>query len=220
MLGLTDRDLQIVVEVLSRMGVGVLLAGAIGWEREIHGRPAGIRTHMLLMMGVILFCSAGRFFPMSESSRVAAQVVVGIGFLGAGSILRSGADIKGLTTAASIWATAGIGMAVSLGGAFEVIAVIATILALATLVGVDTLEHRYLHTKRSQALRLRLDAKQEVFVLIQHLTAKHNLQIRSVSIIESSPEIVVEIEVRGETQGLLESVLALPGVLAASLQTP
>ncbi len=218
MFGLTDQEMHIVVDVLVKMGIGGLLAALIGWEREIHGRPAGIRTHMLLILGVILFCTAGRYFAGGDPARVAAQVVVGVGFLGAGTIMRTGTEVKGLTTAASLWATSGIGMAVSLGGAFMAIAIVATVLALTTLAGIDVLEHRFLHTKRTQVLRLRLEEKQQVFTLLAHISDQQHIQVRSVTIVESSPEIVVDLELRGETKGLVNNLLAIPGVVGASWQ--
>src|SRR3954471_10979252 len=99
----TPHSLDVATDVLVKMGVGALMAGLIGWEREKHGRPAGIRTHMLMVMGVILFSEAGKYFgATSDPSRVAAQIVTGVGFLGAGTIMRVGPEIRGLTTAASI----------------------------------------------------------------------------------------------------------------------
>lgn len=100
---------------IARMLVAALLAGAIGWQREAHGRPAGIRTHMLLALGVVVLTEAGRRLG-GDSARVASQIVTGVGFLGAGAILRMGREIRGLTTAASLWATTGIAMAVAAGG--------------------------------------------------------------------------------------------------------
>lgn len=131
--GLFDPDsLSQALELLIKLGIGALLAGIIGWERERSGHVAGVRTHMLVAIGVILFSEAGRAMG-GEESRVAAQVVTGIGFLGAGAILRHDTEIIGLTTAASIWATAGIAMCVSVAGPFLLVAACATVLALLTL---------------------------------------------------------------------------------------
>jgi len=89
----------------------------VGWEREVHGRPAGMRTHMLLVIGVVLMCEVSRAFsPAGDPARIAAQIVTGVGFLGAGAIMRIGMEVKGLTSAASLWTVTGIGMAVSVGG--------------------------------------------------------------------------------------------------------
>jgi len=220
MFGLTDQEMHIVVDVLVKLALGLVLAGAIGFEREIHGRPAGIRTHMLLIMGVILFSASGRYFMGGDTARVAAQVVVGVGFLGAGTIMRTGAEVKGLTTAASLWATAGIGMAIALGGAFMFIGVVATVLCLLTLSGIDILEYQFLHTKQTQVLRLVIDGKEQVFTLLAHVSAQTGVQVRSVNIVETSPQIVVDMELRGKTKGLLESVSAISGISSASWQIP
>lgn len=130
------------VEVLIKMGLGVLLGGAVGWERERSGRPAGVRTHMLICLGVVLFGEVSRSFSGGDPSRIAANVVTGVGFLGAGTILRMGVEIRGLTTAASIWAVAAIGLAVSAGGSFFIVAVAATVLVLLTLTFIDWLLER------------------------------------------------------------------------------
>lgn len=122
------------------MAVRLVLAGvfgaAIGWERDMAEKPAGLRTLSLVSMGAALFSLISQFgFPVTEGfrdpSRVAAQIVTGIGFLGAGTILISGARVRGLTTAASIWVTASIGMAV--GSGMYIISVVGTVLSLIVL---------------------------------------------------------------------------------------
>src|SRR5688572_21016158 len=90
------------------------LSGLIGLEREWRDRDAGLRTHMLVGLGAALFTIAGAELG-TDPSRVAAQVVTGIGFLGAGAIFRSGEAVKGLTTAAGLWTVAGIGLAAGSG---------------------------------------------------------------------------------------------------------
>ena len=125
-------DLDLVVRLL----VAAVLGAAIGVEREIHDHPAGIRTHLLVALGSALFTvlSIDGFTSPGvtvDPSRVAAQIVTGIGFLGAGAILKYGPSIKGLTTAASLWAAAGIGMAA--GASRPVIAVAATVIVLVSL---------------------------------------------------------------------------------------
>jgi putative Mg2+ transporter-C (MgtC) family protein len=103
------------------------LSGLIGLEREWHVRTAGLRTHMMVGLGSALFTMAGLDLG-SDPSRVAAQIVTGIGFLGAGAIFRSGETIKGLTTAAGLWTVAGIGMAA--GAGLVAMAVTATVIGL------------------------------------------------------------------------------------------
>ena len=112
------------LEVLVRLGVAAALTGAIGAERELRERAAGLRTHMLVGVGAALFTLVsayawGDFFEAGQQrldpTRIAAQIVSGIGFLGAGAILRQGLSVRGLTTAAGLWATAAIGMACGAG---------------------------------------------------------------------------------------------------------
>src|SRR3954469_10567443 len=114
-------------DIALRFLIAVALTGAIGVEREIAGQPAGLRTHITVGLGAALFglISVHGFdayvAPRNDNNyqidvtRVASQVVVGVGFLGAGAILKEGASIRGLTTAASLWAVAAIGLAAGLG---------------------------------------------------------------------------------------------------------
>jgi len=105
------------LELLGRLLLAAVLGGAIGAERELNDQPAGLRTHMLLTIGACLFTliSAYGFGRGTDPSRIAAQIVTGIGFLGGGAIVRHGLTVKGVTTAASIWATASVGVAIGAG---------------------------------------------------------------------------------------------------------
>ena len=105
------------LELLARLLLAAVLGGAIGAERELNDQPAGLRTHMLLTIGACLFTliSAYGFGGGTDPSRIAAQIVTGIGFLGGGAIVRHGLTVKGVTTAASIWATASVGVAIGAG---------------------------------------------------------------------------------------------------------
>lgn len=132
-------------QIVIRLGLAALLGGVLGFERSQKGKAAGVRTHMLVAIGSAMFVLA----PLQAGadpdgiSRVIQGLVAGIGFLGAGTILKNGehiSDVKGLTTAAGIWLTAAIGMACGMGR--EASAVLSTFLALAILYGVPRLvEH-------------------------------------------------------------------------------
>ena len=126
--------------------VASLLGAAIGLEREISSQPAGLRTHMLVSLGAALFTLAGANYAHSDPTRIAAQVVTGVGFLGGGAILREGATVRGLTTAASLWITAAVGLAVGLErwGA----AVFATAVSILVLIGVRWFERELLPSRR------------------------------------------------------------------------
>ena len=104
-------------QMLLHLLISVVLGALIGYERERKGKPAGVRTHGMVCLGAALFTivSLHGFGPGGEPSRVAAQIVTGIGFLGAGAILHQRDNVHGLTTAASLWVTAAIGLAVGVG---------------------------------------------------------------------------------------------------------
>ena len=104
------------IELALRLLLAAGLGAVIGWQREKWHKPAGLRTHMLICIGAALFTIVSiNGFPGGVSSQVAAGVVTGIGFLGAGAIMHRGKSVEGLTTAASIWSVAAIGMAVGAG---------------------------------------------------------------------------------------------------------
>ena len=106
------------LDITLRLAVAMLLGGMIGFEREYRAKDAGFRTHFLVALGSALFCIVSQFgfgFELKDSSRVAAQVVSGIGFLGAGTIIFQKNVVRGLTTAAGLWVTAAIGLACGTG---------------------------------------------------------------------------------------------------------
>ena len=150
--------------VLIRIVLSAFYGGLIGAEREIHGCAAGLRTHILVCMGSTLFMlisitSAVNYGHVGgvDPSRIAAGVVTGVGFLGAGAIIRYGASVRGLTTAASIWAVSAIGLAV--GGGMYVAAVITTAVAVAVLI-LSRLEERIEGIKRGKSLVVLIDSKE------------------------------------------------------------
>jgi len=130
------------IEFAIRILVAILLGLAIGAEREYHRHPAGLRTMAMVSAGAALFTMIGEFsfgeIGKTDPTRIAAQVVSGVGFLGAGAILRQGSDVKGLTTAASIWVVAAIGMAAGFGS--FLLALMATTLVVLTLVTIRPVE--------------------------------------------------------------------------------
>ena len=108
-------DLNIVADTLTKLAIAFLLAFVIGFERELRHKPAGIRTHVLVCMGSTLFTIVSyQAFP-GDPARIASNIVTGIGFIGAGVIMKFEDRVVGLTTAASLWLTGAIGLAVGLG---------------------------------------------------------------------------------------------------------
>lgn len=139
-------------EILLRLGLAAVLGMIVGYERERQNQPAGLRTHAILAVGSCLAMTisinlAMQFFPdvpNGDPARLAAQVVSGIGFLGAGAILRYGTNVKGLTTATSLWTVAIVGLAVGAGHYFS--AAGTTIAVLIVLVLLNLLEKRAIST--------------------------------------------------------------------------
>ncbi len=109
-------DLQVQLEAIVRLALAGVLGALLGYEREAHHRGAGLRTYILVSLGACLFTLVSILgFPGSDESRVAAQIVTGIGFIGAGTIIQAQAGVRGVTTAAGIWAIAAVGMAAGTG---------------------------------------------------------------------------------------------------------
>jgi putative Mg2+ transporter-C (MgtC) family protein len=150
-------------ESLLRLALAAALGGLIGVEREIREREAGLRTHLLVAVGSALFTivsaygfhaflASGQSVVRADPTRIAAQIVTGIGFLGAGAIIRQGLSVRGLTTAASLWVVAAIGLAA--GAGYYSAAVITTGLVLVSLWPLRILAFRLLHRFRPEDGRL------------------------------------------------------------------
>lgn len=148
-------------EIALRLFLAVVLGGVIGFERESHNRPAGFRTHILVCAGsaLIMMVSAYGFTGqigegyISDPGRIAAGVVTGIGFLGAGTILQQRGSIRGLTTAATIWVVSGVGLAAGVG--FYLGAVLTTVFVLISLLLLRRAERHFFSRRRLKRLRLR-----------------------------------------------------------------
>lgn len=126
--------------LLARVAIALACGALIGWERELKGRAAGLRTHMLVALGSAGFTLIGLEFIAADSGentrggdalRIIEAIATGVGFLGAGAIMQSGREVKGLTTAASVWLVAAVGLAA--GAGFWILAVIMTVLGFITL---------------------------------------------------------------------------------------
>ncbi len=131
-------------DMLLRIGLSLVLGGIIGFERERDSQPAGLRTHMILVVGACLAMMLSiniASLADTDPTRLAAQVVSGIGFLGAGAILRSGFNVKGLTTATTLWTMAIVGLVV--GAGYFAIAAITTVVIMIVLSVLDVIEKRF-----------------------------------------------------------------------------
>jgi putative Mg2+ transporter-C (MgtC) family protein len=215
------------LELIARLLLASLLGGIIGFEREVHGRAAGFRTHLLVSLGSCLFVISSIFFyelygntsrigpPGVDPGRVAAQVVTGIGFLGAGAIIRDRASIRGLTTAACLWIAAAIGLACGIG--LYVIAPFVTLLAVVSLLLLKKVENRLKKDTYSSVKVWSEDISNQI-ERIEELLAIYQLQLLN-AIVEKdilSREIFLAFEIKLSTREvaheLLEKIVDIPGV--------
>jgi putative Mg2+ transporter-C (MgtC) family protein len=222
-------------EVVLRLVLASLLCGAIGFERETRDQPAGFRTHILLGLGAALFTlvSAYGFEPFTRAAlgggglqfdptRIAAQIIAGVGFLGAGAIIRQGGDVRGLTTAASLWATSAIGMAVGAGYLFG--AASATVLAVATLYALGRFSSSIFSPLRldSAGLELGFKDRESNPANALQLLRRHNISIRSMDAEIDEERARYKLQVRVYPSANVHDVLAelsdLPEVERISLK--
>lgn len=139
-------------EILFRLGVTLILAFVLGLERELKHQPAGLRTHILIGVGACLLMILSILVPemynsnINDPGRIAAQVVSGVGFLGAGAIIKMGLDTRGLTTAANIWVTSAIGLCVGAGLYFA--AIVTTCLILLNLIVISKIKTQFIVRSR------------------------------------------------------------------------
>jgi len=231
MTGLTISN----AEVVARLLLTVLLCGAIGFEREVRDQPAGFRTHILLGLGAAVFTlvSAYGFEPFTRAAlegggrgiqfdptRITAQIVTGVGFLGAGAIIRQGSDVRGLTTAASLWAAASIGLAVGAGYLFGAVA--ATLVVILTLFALRPLRRAFIS-------RFRRELSDVSFTLsgpatdpagVFELLDRHGLEVRSMraELDESGARYDLQVRFSPGHDGrrLISELYALPEVRKVS----
>jgi putative Mg2+ transporter-C (MgtC) family protein len=221
-------------EVVLRLVLASLLCGSIGFEREVRDQPAGFRTHILLGLGAALFTlvSAYGFEPFTRAAlgsgglqfdptRIAAQIVAGVGFLGAGAIIRQGGDVRGLTTAASLWAASAIGMAVGAGYLFG--AATATLLAIATLQALRRFRSSVISPIRlgSAELELGLKATEDGPSPAIEVLRRHDITIRNMDAEIDGDQAHYRLQIRVQPSTDIHAALAelsgLPEVERVSL---
>lgn len=167
---------NMILDASLRLLTALLLGGIIGVERELHAKEAGFRTHFLVALGSALFCIVSQYgFGAGDPSRIAAQVVSGVGFLGAGTIVFQKNVIRGLTTAAGLWVTAAIGLACGTG--MYVIAVVTTVMvilglevlnALIPQIGTTTVELTFTATSKESVKNVVNQLKKECIELYSY----------------------------------------------------
>lgn len=164
-----------------RLLIAFLLGSLIGYERERRRQPAGFRTHSVLALGSSLMSLLSIYITHeygqgADPSRIASQVITGIGFLGAGAIIRIGVSIKGLTTAASLWTTAGIGLSVGAGMYF--LSVFSTVILLFTLSLMSRIEREFMGMPSGQTITLTLEGVEEPMDYLKNVFG--SVRIRSI----------------------------------------
>jgi len=187
-------------QIALRLLAAAVLGGLVGLEREKHNQPAGLRTHVILTLGSALAMTvsidlAMQFQPLvpnGDPARLAAQVVSGIGFLGAGAIFRYGTSIKGLTTATSLWTVAIVGLAVGAGHFFS--AIVATALLLVALATLDILEKRFLSSVITRTITIRVKDRPLLVGEVEQILQDLGIGIKSINVSKDMENNEVEVE--------------------------
>jgi putative Mg2+ transporter-C (MgtC) family protein len=219
-----DIDAGLIVRLLG----AAVLGGVIGVEREASEQAAGLRTHIAVALGAALFGAVStlgfqefdqpraRTVLQADVTRVASNVAVGIGFLGAGVIFRQGHSIKNLTTAASLWVVAAIGLSAGVGNmTMAVIATLVLLLSLVLLRPVRVLIRRHVSDDESTHLRVKVSDPPGVGDVIAAVDAAPTLELRHVEVETADDETVVAVTMRGSTEAtrqVMSDLAALPVV--------
>ncbi|CAN5121410.1 MgtC/SapB family protein [soil metagenome] len=214
--------------IIIRLALSIILGGMLGWEREAKRQHAGLRTHIIICLGSTLLMLISIYIPQTFSDfqngdpgRIAAQVVSGIGFLGAGAIFRLGGSTRGLTTAATIWAVAAVGLAIGAGmyeGAF-----FGTLFILFVLVFLGKLESRFFPEGTLKTLTISFQSVKietsNVFAILE----KYQIQIKSVNMLQSRDkkkfkmQLYVFVPEKINIKKLYNDLNELPNVIQISL---
>ncbi|MFZ7104636.1 MAG: MgtC/SapB family protein [Peptococcaceae bacterium] len=212
------------IEIILRLILAAGLGGIIGLERESLNKAAGLRTHTLVSVGscLIMIVSISIFkeysyLTNSDPARIAAQVVSGIGFLGAGTIMRSGANVKGLTTAATLWVVAGIGLAV--GSGTYLAALVTTIIVYISLVYLFKVENVVSRKKRLHHLYVQMDDKPGQIGLVCSTLGDLDITVKNIELQRERPndntiqlEMLLKLSASSETEKVKTALENLRGV--------
>lgn len=212
-------------EMAVRLILSCVLGGLIGYEREANQKAAGLRTHILVSIGSCLIMilsikiyASVQGFTNADPARLAAQVVSGIGFLGAGSIIKDGSTVRGLTTAASLWVVSGVGLAV--GSGYYMGALMTTGLVIVTLVTLSRLEH-----KEYQSLINLFITTFDMPGQIGHIGSvlgNHGIHIRDIKIDEKQEVLVITIKIHMPVEinrnHVTTDILSIKGITSVKLE--
>ena len=191
-------------EIIIRLILGLLFGGLIGLEREYHGQPAGLRTHIILCVGasLVMCLSLALWEPnKGDIQRLAAQVISGVGFLGAGAIFKYGGGVRGLTTAASIWTTAIIGM--TAGSGLNLVAAASTGLVLFTLIILKSFEKSFIDEKITRTIVIKGTDHPRFLEEIENHMKKFKISVKSTSfskdVLKNHIEVKLVIKLQNDT---------------------
>jgi putative Mg2+ transporter-C (MgtC) family protein len=219
-------------EFLGRLALAAVLGGAVGLEREIHGRPAGIRTYLILSLGTALLMVLSEYllvtyhgkFPdlglQGDPGRIAGQAITGVGFLGGGVIIRYKDSIRGLTTAACVWLVCSVGLAV--GAGFYLVSVAATLITLLALIGLKAWERR-MHKDWFENLQVVSADLPGQLTRITGLIVQHGFEVitfglkRDAERKELNATFQVRVRAIKPQREILQDLLELEGVKAVDL---
>ena len=187
-------------DVILRLLVAGILGGLIGFEREMHHQPAGLRPHIILVLGAALAMCISINLSMQfhttasngDPERLAAQVISGIGFLGAGAIFRFGAGVKGLTTASSLWTAAIVGLAV--GAGYFLIGGVTTAIVLFALKGLDLVEKRLIRGRMTRTIVVRGADRPGFVDEVKSALTKFDIGLKSISLQKNLKNNEIQIE--------------------------
>ncbi len=204
------------LDLMLQIGLATLLGGAIGIERELGGKPAGLRTNILICIGSVLYThlslamlsdSTGAIPVGTDTTRVAAQIVTGVGFIGAGTILHARGAVVGLTSAATIWVVAAIGVA--LGSGYYLEGVATTLAVLVVLSGLGRAEK--LIQRHSMRSTITVHARQGPTVVedLETLMRRTGLELISISNRQENVDLVIEMELRGSKRLYDQAIVTL-----------
>ena len=213
------------LEIFLRLAAALVAGGIIGYERERDSQPAGLRTHMILALGaalvMILSVNIGIKFG-SDPARLAAQVISGIGFLGAGAILRFGFNVKGLTTASTLWTTAMVGMAIGYG--YYLVSLFAVVITIIVLTLVERFEKKFVRVNVIRTVVVDVHEREGILREVRKTISKMADALFAFSVQKSVKnkhmrlEIVARFNRNEKLEDMLEVISSIEGVKGIKIE--
>lgn len=215
-----------IADLIIRLTIAAFIGGAVGFERETQGQAAGLRTHILVAIGACTAMLVSLYMPelfpkYTDGGRIAAQVISGIGFLGAGAIIRYGATVRGLTTAAGLWAVSGTGLAA--GAGMYKVAAIAAVLVLLSIHVLDVLKKTFIQETFVREFTVTMEDQKGIVGTLESLLEEQGVDMKHVSIRHLLNEDLVEVSIRGNVADelniptLSQQISELEGVIEVEI---